>query len=70
MFDNAYPHEAWNESEEVRVILFLDFVRPLPRGLDRLNRWVIARISRTQFARESQANLEAYYATVDGPRVG
>ena len=68
VFDNAYPHEAWNDGDGVRVILFLDFVRPLPRLLDRINRWSIDRISRTQFAKESQQNLDAYYAAVDGPQ--
>lgn len=67
VFDNAFPHEAWNDGDEVRVILFLDFVRPLPRGLDALNRWVIRRIARTRFARESRANLDAYYADLPRP---
>lgn len=29
VFDDAYEHEAWNHSEAVRVILFVDFVKPL-----------------------------------------
>ena len=28
IFDDAYEHEAWNETEQVRVVLFVDFERP------------------------------------------
>lgn len=29
IFDDAFEHEAWNHSGEVRVVLFVDFVKPL-----------------------------------------
>jgi beta-hydroxylase len=29
IFDDAYEHEAWNYSDSVRVVLFVDFVKPL-----------------------------------------
>ena len=29
VFDDCYPHEAWNETDGVRVVLFVDIVRPL-----------------------------------------
>jgi ornithine lipid ester-linked acyl 2-hydroxylase len=29
VFDEAYTHEAWNHGDGVRVVLFLDIVRPL-----------------------------------------
>ncbi|MCB1488614.1 MAG: aspartyl/asparaginyl beta-hydroxylase domain-containing protein [Bauldia sp.] len=28
IFDDAYRHEAWNYSDEVRVVLFVDFAKP------------------------------------------
>ena len=28
IFDDAFEHEAWNHSDEVRVVLFVDFVKP------------------------------------------
>jgi beta-hydroxylase len=29
IFDDAFEHEAWNHSDGVRVVLFVDFVKPL-----------------------------------------
>jgi beta-hydroxylase len=28
IFDDAYEHEAWNNTEKTRVVLFVDFVKP------------------------------------------
>lgn len=33
LFDDTHEHEAWNLSEEVRVVLFLDVKRKVPRFL-------------------------------------
>ena len=46
VFDDSYLHEAWNNTGEVRVVLFVDFIRPLPFPLSAVNRsiiWLIAR---------------------------
>ncbi len=29
IFDDAYEHEAWNHTDKTRVVLFVDFVKPL-----------------------------------------
>ena len=29
VFDDSFQHEAWNDSNESRVVLFVDFARPL-----------------------------------------
>ena len=29
IFDDAYEHEAWNRTPHTRVVLFVDFVKPL-----------------------------------------
>jgi len=29
MFDDTYEHEVWNNTEETRVVLFLDIMRPM-----------------------------------------
>jgi len=44
MFDDCYEHEVWNESDAVRVVLFLDVVRPLeglPRVVNDLFLWLM-----------------------------
>lgn len=29
MFDDSYDHEVWNDTDELRVVLFLDIIRPM-----------------------------------------
>jgi ornithine lipid ester-linked acyl 2-hydroxylase len=41
IFDDTFEHEAWNLTGEDRVVLFADFVRPLPRALAVINRAVL-----------------------------
>lgn len=36
-FDDSFDHEAWNKSEEIRGILFVDIKRPLPPVIMQLN---------------------------------
>src|SRR5258708_3918403 len=38
VFDDSFQHEAWNESSEMRVVLFVDFLRPLHAPVALLNR--------------------------------
>jgi len=42
VFDDAYVHSAHNPSSHARVVLFLDVLRPLPWGLDAINRGIAA----------------------------
>lgn len=36
-FDDSFDHEAWNKTDEIRGILFIDIKRPLPPILSQLN---------------------------------
>lgn len=49
IFDDSHPHEVWNDSGEVRVVLFVDFLRPLPLPLALLNRSIVWLISHTRY---------------------
>ena len=40
IFDDTYEHEAWNDTDGTRVVLFVDFVRPL-RQPARLLNWLV-----------------------------
>jgi beta-hydroxylase len=66
VFCDQYEHEAWNDTDEHRTILFLDFLRPLPRPLHRLNAWVVRAISDTRFIRESEERLERFHDSRGG----
>lgn len=30
IFDDTHPHEVWNDTDGLRVVLFVDFLRPMP----------------------------------------
>ncbi len=44
IFDDAYEHEAWNRTDKTRVILFVDFVRPLRFPANIFN-WIILNVA-------------------------
>lgn len=59
VFDDTYWHSAWNEGSESRVVLLLDFERPMPwPWLARLNHQLIEMLPRTGKSQEAIRNLE------------
>jgi beta-hydroxylase len=58
IFDDTFPHEAWNQSNDLRVVLFLDFVRPLRFPVSWLNQLLIQLISISPFVQEGKRNFE------------
>lgn len=57
VFDDSYDHEVWNETEEIRVVLFIDFLRPLPFYQDKLNRFYVKYIAASKFILDAVGNL-------------
>lgn len=57
VFDDTYKHYAWNHSEQDRVVLFVDFERPLPRLFGALNRAFIRLMGRSSFVQEVVKNI-------------
>jgi len=57
IFDDTYEHEAWNRSKEKRVVLFVDFERPLPFWLQPLNKFMIWLIGSSPFVKNILANI-------------
>ena len=52
IFDDAYEHEAWNKTDKVRVVLFVDFVKPLRFPANLVN-WLILNVAAfTPYIRE------------------
>ena len=43
LFDDSLEHEVYNESEEIRVVLVVDVMRPLPLPFHLLN-WFAFRV--------------------------
>jgi len=52
IFDDAYEHEAWNRTSHTRVVLFVDFIKPLRFPANLLN-WLLLHLAVfTPFVRE------------------
>lgn len=63
VFDDSYEHSAWNHSAEDRIVLFVDFVRPLPSELAAINEQVISQIENSPFITDTVKNWEAWETT-------
>jgi beta-hydroxylase len=60
IFDDAFEHEAWNHSGEVRVVLFVDFVKPTHVPA-RLVNWLVLNLAVfTPFIREGYKAQKAW----------
>lgn len=60
IFDDTHEHEAWNDSREERVVLFVDFLRELPFPLGWLNRGMVALIAASPFVRNIVTKVNAW----------
>jgi len=60
IFDDTHLHHAWNHSQEERVVLFVDFVRPLPEELAILNDRVIAEFGESEFITSAVRNWQEW----------
>lgn len=56
IFDDRYYHEAWNDSDEIRVVLFMDVLRPIRFPFNWLNRLTLKIISLTPYVQDGKAN--------------
>jgi aspartyl/asparaginyl beta-hydroxylase (cupin superfamily) len=65
VLDDTYDHEAWNDTDGLRVVLFLDIVRPLTgvaRHINSVLLWVIAHSPLVADARRRQERWTAEVA--------
>ena len=65
IFDDTYQHEAWNRTEGTRVVLFVDFIRPLRFPANVLNWLVIQAIKHSPFVKDAVANYKTWEAKLD-----
>ena len=72
VFDNTYFHEVWNDTDQMRVILMIDFVRPFPAPVSWFNDGIINLISRSPFVsaalrkhRNWEVEFDAIYRSQD-----
>jgi beta-hydroxylase len=60
VFDDTYEHEAWNETDATRVVLFLDVVRPLRQPMRSLNAAIIKVIGWSPFIQDAKRRHRAW----------
>jgi ornithine lipid ester-linked acyl 2-hydroxylase len=60
IFDDTFNHEVWNATDETRVVLFVDVLRPLPSPYDIINRAVVKAIGYSPFVLDAKRNQEAW----------
>jgi ornithine lipid ester-linked acyl 2-hydroxylase len=60
VFDDTYTHEAWNDTEGTRVVLFIDVIRDLREPMRTLNRALITVIGWSPFIRDAKRRHEAW----------
>jgi aspartyl/asparaginyl beta-hydroxylase (cupin superfamily) len=60
IFDDTFNHEAWNDTDETRVVLFVDVLRPLPSPESTINRLIVKAISLSPFVLDAKRNQEAW----------
>lgn len=61
LFDDTWDHEVTNRSDDVRVVLIVDVLRPMRWHLHAIN-WLVTRFvaRHTEEVREATANLKKY----------
>jgi beta-hydroxylase len=60
IFDDSFPHEAWNDTDDVRVVLFLDVVRPMQFPASLLNQLVIKLISWSPYIQDCKVSFQKW----------
>ncbi len=60
IFDDGYEHFAWNDTNQVRVVLFLDVLRPLRPPGEQLNKALLKAIAWSPYVRDAKARHLAW----------
>src|SRR6185503_7920864 len=60
VFDDTFVHEAWNLTDATRVVLFVDFVRPLRGPMKAFNALVIKAIAYSPFVQDAKRRQRAW----------
>jgi ornithine lipid ester-linked acyl 2-hydroxylase len=60
IFDDTYNHEVWNDTEGFRVVLFVDFVRPMKSPHDWWVKTLLRLAARTPWLREADGKQKLW----------
>ena len=62
VFDDSYEHEVQNNTDQQRVVLFFDVLRPMRTPGRILNNVMLALLKRTAYFRDAQENIRQWEA--------
>lgn len=62
VFDDTYDHEVWNDTDESRVVLLIQFARPLRHPGKWIADRVLAAVRRSRFVQETGRTIAAWNA--------
>lgn len=65
LFDDSFAHEAWNETDDVRVVLFLDIVRPMRFPLSLINDLLLKLIAISPFVQDGTKKQQQWDKRLD-----
>jgi beta-hydroxylase len=57
VFDDTYYHEVWNETDETRVVLLVQFERPMRQPGRAIGRAFMGAVRRSPFVQEARRNF-------------
>jgi aspartyl/asparaginyl beta-hydroxylase (cupin superfamily) len=64
VFDDSHPHEVWNNTSEQRMVLFVDFRRPLSPRVARLNELFIKHMAASRMIQDAIGKLDKINARI------
>ena len=64
VFDDTYDHEVWNETSGTRVVLLIQFKRPLRNPGKWFADLFLGVVKRSAFVQEARANISSWNAAV------
>ena len=60
MFDDTYQHEVWNNTDSIRVILFMDILRPLSFPFSKINDGILHLVKKSDYVQNAVKNQKAW----------
>lgn len=70
VFDDSFDHEVWNDTDEIRVVLFVDFLRP-QRGFGKFLNGLMLWIAKyTPYLKEAEQNYKVWAEKFYGQKGG
>ncbi len=60
VFDDTYEHEVWNDTDTVRIVLLIQFKRPVRQPGKLLGELFLEGVRRSPFVQEARENFHAW----------